>query len=75
MNNATDMLMKSAEIMFNLLTDKNMKADAETKIKIATANTLAQTIKTAIQSEILTLKINSTKANTAQLIGCLSDEI
>ena len=46
----------------------------DAKLAIASANTLAQTIKTAIQAEIISAKLVNTKGNLTQLIASTCDE-
>ena len=64
----TNMLMDSAQVIHEILTNPN-KTDLESKkILIASANTLAQTVKAMVQTEIIGLKLKETKGNTSQLI-------
>lgn len=75
MQNYTKMLLDSAEIIHNMIItkNKNMSLD-DAKLTIASANTLAQTIKTAIQAEIIGAKLISTKGNLTQLIESTCNE-
>lgn len=75
MQDYTKMLLDSAEIIHKMMITKNkdMSLD-DAKLTIASANTLAQTIKTAIQAEIISTKLVNTKGNLTQLIASTCDE-
>lgn len=75
MENYTKMLLDSAEIIHKMIITKNkdMSLD-DAKLTIASANTLAQTIKTAIQAEIINMKLINTKGNLTQLIESTYNE-
>lgn len=63
-----DMLLDSAKIVHGILMNPTEKDMETTKILIAGANTLAQTVKTMIQAEVIELKLGSAKENTNLII-------
>ena len=63
-----DMLMDSAEIIHSILTNPKKEDIETTKILIASANTLAQTIKTMIQAEVIKLKMTTARGNINQAV-------
>ena len=63
-----DMLLDSAKIVHGILTNPTEKDMETTKILIAGANTLAQTVKTMIQAEVIELKLGYAKENTNLII-------
>ena len=69
-----DMLLDSAEIVHGVLTNPAGKDLETTKILIAGANTLAQTVKTMIQAEVIGLKLGSVKENTNLIIHRIVNE-
>lgn len=70
----TDMLMDSAEIIHKILKNPKSQDMEITKVQIAGANTLAQTVKTMVQAEIIGLKLKETKGNTSQLVHYIANE-
>lgn len=64
----TNMLMESAEAIHNIIKNPSKNDIESTKILIASANTLAQTVKAMVQTEVIGLKLKETKGNTSQLI-------
>lgn len=68
------MLMDSAEIIHEMLIHPNKYSAEEKKITIAAANTLAQTAKTALQSEVIALKLRTNQITTNQLVHTILDE-
>lgn len=68
------MLMDSAEIIHNMLKHPKKYTTEEKKITIAAANTLALTAKTALQNEVIVLKLRANQVNTNQLIHTILDE-
>ena len=68
------MLMDSAEIIYDMLKNPKKFATEEKKITIAAANTLAMTAKTALQNEVITMKLRANHANTNQLVQTILDE-
>jgi hypothetical protein len=77
MDRYSQMLLDSAEIIHKILKNHKKMELSDIKISIAAANTLAQTAKTAIQTEIVKHKLMSTQGNTAQVLYKLgvNDEI
>lgn len=77
MDKYSQMLLDSAEIIHKILKDHKKMELNDIKISIAAANTLAQTAKTAIQTEIVKHRLSSTRGNTSQIIHKLgkNDEI
>ena len=73
-NDVNNMLMDSAEIMHNILKNPNKQDTETTKILIASANTLALTVKTMIQAEVIRLKMSNTKGNINQLVHQVASE-
>lgn len=69
----TDMLMDSAKIVHSIIKNPKKQDVETTKIQIAGANTLAQTVKTMIQAEIINLKLIKTTGNTTQLVHQIID--
>ena len=67
------MLMDSAEIIYDMLKNPKKFTTEEKKITIAAANTLAMT-KTALQNEVITMKLRANHANTNQLVHTILDE-
>lgn len=70
----TDMLLDSAKIVHGVLTNPTEKDLETTKLLIAGANTLAQTVKTMIQAEVVELKLGSAKENTNLIINRIVNE-
>lgn len=70
----TNMLMDSAKIVHNLIKNPNKQDIETTKIQIAGANTLAQTVKTMIQAEIVSLKLDKAQLNTNLLVHQIIEE-
>lgn len=70
----TDMLLDSAKIVHRVMTNPTEKDIETTKILIAGANTLAQTVKTMIQAEVIGLKLGSAKENTNLIIHRIVNE-
>ena len=70
----TNMLMDSAEIMHGILKNPKEKDTESVKILIASANTLAHTVKALVQAEVIGLKLAETKGNTSQLISQVINE-
>lgn len=68
------MLMDSAEIIYDMLKNPKKFTTEEKKITIAAANTLAMTAKTALQNEVITMKLRVNHANTNQLVHTILDE-
>lgn len=68
------MLMDSAKIVHDMLIHPNKFTSEEKKITIAAANTLAMTAKTALQNEVIALRISATHLNSNQLVHTLLDE-
>lgn len=68
------MLMDSAEIIYDMLKNPKKFTTDEKKITIAAANTLAMTAKTALQNEVITMKLRANHANTNQLVHTILDE-
>lgn len=68
------MLMDSAEIIHSMLKNPKKFTDEEKKITIAAANTLALTAKTALQNEVISLKLQANHVNTNQLVHTILDE-
>ena len=68
------MLMDSAEIIYDMLKNPKKFTVEEKKITIAAANTLAMTAKTALQNEVIALRISATHLNSNQLVHTLLDE-
>lgn len=68
------MLMDSAEIIYDMLKNPKKFTTEEKKITIAAANTLAITAKTALQNEVITMKLRVNHANTNQLVHTILDE-
>ena len=68
------MLMDSAEIIHSMLKNPKKFTDEEKKITIAAANTLALTAKTALQNEVICLKLKANHVNTNQLVHTILDE-
>lgn len=66
MNEYSKMLLESAKRVYEVV--KKPKMTDENKMLIASANTLAQTTKTAIQLELLQYKSDITGRNTTQMI-------
>ena len=62
----SDMLYLAAKEVCKII--KSPKMTSENKMLVASANTLALTAKTAIQTELLKYKIENTAGNTTQLI-------
>lgn len=69
----TDMLMDSAEQIHNLLKNPGEYEMENAKLLIAGANTLAQTVKAMVQTEVIGLKLAQSKGNTTQLIHHIVD--
>ena len=63
-----DMLMDSAEIIHAILKNPTKEDIETTKILIASANTLAQTVKTMIQAEVIKLKMTTARGNINQVV-------
>lgn len=76
MDKYSQMLLDSAEIIHKILKDHKKMELNDIKISIA-ANTLAQTAKTAIQTEIVKNRLALTQGNTSQIIHKIgrNDEI
>ena len=75
MQEYNDMLFDSAKIIHTMLKTKHKGMTMEeAKIAIASANTLAQTIKTAIQAEVIQFRLDNTKGNIAQVIHSINNE-
>jgi len=72
--NYTDMLLESAEEIFKVIKNRKKYDVEETKILIASANTLQQTAKTYIQAKVIESKLNNVKANNQQMIGTILNE-
>lgn len=72
--NYTDMLLESAKEVFKVIKNRKKYNLEETKILIASANTLQQTAKTYIQAKVFESKIYNTKANIQQVIGTIINE-
>lgn len=68
------MLMDSAEIIHDMLKHPKKFTTEEKKITIAAANTLAITAKTALQNEVISLKLRTNHVTTNQLIHTILDE-
>ena len=68
------MLMDSAEIIYEMLKQPKKFTMEEKKITIAAANTLAMTAKTALQNEVITMKLRTNQINTNQLVHTILDE-
>ena len=68
------MLIDSAEIIYEMLKNPKKFTTEEKKITIAAANTLAMTAKTALQNEVITMKLRANHANTNQLVHTILDE-
>ena len=68
------MLMDSAEIIYDMLKNPKKFTTEEKKITIAAANTLAMTAKTALQNEVITMKLRTNQINTNQLVHTILDE-
>jgi hypothetical protein len=68
------MLMDSAEIIYDMLKHPNKFTIEDKKITIAAANTLAMTAKTALQNEVITMKLRANHVNTNQLVHTILDE-
>ena len=77
MDKYSQMLLDSAEIIHKILKDHNKMELNDIKISIAAANTLAQTAKTAIQTEIVKNRLASTQGNITQVLHKIgkNDEI
>ena len=71
MNEYSKMLLESAKQVFNII--QKPKMTDENKVIIASANTLAQTTKTAIQLELLELRKQNTNNNINVLIDKIGD--
>jgi hypothetical protein len=67
-NDINSMLMDSAEIIHSILKNPTKEDIETTKILIASANTLAQTVKTMIQAEVIKLKMTSARGNINQVV-------
>lgn len=70
----SQMLMDSAEIIHAMLKNPKKYTNEEKKITIAAANTLAITAKTALQNEVISLKLRTNQVTTNQLIHTILDE-
>lgn len=70
----TDMLLDSAKIVHRVMLNPAEKDLETTKLLIAGANTLAQTVKTMIQAEVVELKLGSAKENTNLIIHRIVNE-
>ena len=68
------MLMDSAEIIHKMLTNPKDYTAEEKKITIAAANTIAVTAKTALQNEVIAMKLRTNQVSTNQLVHTLLDE-
>ena len=66
LNEYQEMLLESAKQVHKII--KNPKNTTENKITIAGANTLAQTVKAAIQVELVQYKSKIASSNTSQII-------
>ena len=77
MDKYSQMLLDSAEIIHKILKDHKKMELNDIKISIAAANTLAQTAKTAIQTEIVKNRLALTRGNTSQILHKIgrNDEI
>ena len=77
MDRYSQMLLDSAEIIHKILKNHKKMELNDIKISIAAANTLAQTAKTAIQTEIVKNRLALTQGNTAQILHKIgrNDEI
>lgn len=77
MDKYSQMLLDSAEIIHKILKNHKKMELSDIKISIAAANTLAQTAKTAIQTEIVKNRLALTQGNTSQIIHKIgrNDEI
>ena len=77
MDKYSQMLLDSAEIIHKILKDHKKMELNDIKISIAAANTLAQTAKTAIQTEIVKNRLALTQGNTSQILHKIgrNDEI
>lgn len=71
MQEYSKMLLETAKRVYEVV--KKPEMTDENKIIIASANTLAQTTKTAIQLELLQYKATYTKGNTSQLIHMVNE--
>lgn len=56
-----EMLIDSANMLYDTMKNKNKYTTEERKILIASANTLAATCKTALQFEILEYRMNNSR--------------
>jgi predicted Mrr-cat superfamily restriction endonuclease len=72
LNEYREMLLDSAKEVYKVI--KNPKCADKNKMLIASANTLAQTVKTAVQVEVLQYKAIMTAGNTTQLINKVMDD-
>ena len=63
-----EMLMNSTEKIHGIIMEPKKEDMETTKILIASANTLAQTVKTMVQMEVISLKLKETRGNTTRLI-------
>lgn len=77
MDKYSQMLLDSAEIIHKILKNHKKMELNDIKISIAAANTLAQTAKTAIQTEIVKNRLALTQGNTSQILHKIgrNDEI
>lgn len=72
MNEYSKMLLESAKRVYNII--QKPEFTDENKLVIASANTLAQTAKTAIQLELLQYKATYSNVNTTQMIHQVNKE-
>lgn len=68
------MLMDSAEIIYEMLKHPKKFTMEEKRITIAAANTLAMTAKTALQNEVITMKLRANHINTNQVVHTILNE-
>lgn len=72
LNEYSKMLLDSAKEVHKVI--NKPKYTNENKVLIAAANTLAQTVKTAVQVEVLQYKADRTTGNTTQLIHRINND-